>query len=335
MANGKQYFSAEGRWLRYDKDSSKVFQLSSDTEAVYRDFRNLSNPINNTFLGVTLPSYGFFLLNLWWPGGNTFGSLIFMQTTLECVFIQIITPCIWAVRFLPRPLIGFYSVDTSLGYSKQDEAAPVISAPVITASSQNNLNMLVTVNHKFSYEKNNTTIIVGCSFIQSVILDYFYYKRGDTIRYPSIAMNNSTEIKYNAILVLRNDLFLSGYLLNYKITATDKAIFPHVTVYSGGGFTDVADIDNNIPNEYTLNQNYPNPFNPTTTIEFNIPKAGDVQLNVYDVLGNEIAVLINNTLNSGTHKINFSALNLSSGVYFYTLKFNGKQTITKKMILAK
>ena len=92
---------------------------------------------------------------------------------------------------------------------------------------------------------------------------------------------------------------------------------------------------NTTPTEYYLKQNYPNPFNPLTTIEFYIPESGNVELKVYDILGREVAVLINNNLDGGTHKTYLSAANLSSGVYFYTLKFNGKQTITKKMILAK
>ncbi|MFH0736299.1 MAG: T9SS type A sorting domain-containing protein [bacterium] len=89
------------------------------------------------------------------------------------------------------------------------------------------------------------------------------------------------------------------------------------------------------PETFTLSQNYPNPFNPSTLIEFYIPQQGNVKLTVYDILGKEVKTLVNNNINSGNHKVEFNATGLSSGIYFYTLKYNNKQTITKKMILAK
>ncbi len=90
-----------------------------------------------------------------------------------------------------------------------------------------------------------------------------------------------------------------------------------------------------VPTEFSLKQNYPNPFNPSTTIEFNVPQIGDVKLTVYDILGKEINTLINKNLNAGNYSVNFDGTGLSSGIYFYTLKFEGKQTITKKMVLTK
>jgi hypothetical protein len=88
------------------------------------------------------------------------------------------------------------------------------------------------------------------------------------------------------------------------------------------------------PKEYQLNQNYPNPFNPTTVIEFAIPTTETVSLKIYDVLGREVATLLNERRNAGVHRINFNATNLSSGTYFYRLQA-GTFTQTKKMILVK
>jgi photosystem II stability/assembly factor-like uncharacterized protein len=92
--------------------------------------------------------------------------------------------------------------------------------------------------------------------------------------------------------------------------------------------------NNQIPNVYTLEQNYPNPFNPTTTINFSLPKAGIVELKVYDALGREVAVLVNNFTLQGRHTVSFDASGLSSGIYFYTLK-SADFTDTKKMALIK
>jgi len=89
-----------------------------------------------------------------------------------------------------------------------------------------------------------------------------------------------------------------------------------------------------ITNELQLFDNYPNPFNPTTKISYSIPQKGLVQLVVYDVLGKEVANLVNSEQLAGNYEISFNANNLSSGIYFYTLSA-GEFTDTKKMLLIK
>ena len=89
-----------------------------------------------------------------------------------------------------------------------------------------------------------------------------------------------------------------------------------------------------VVSEYSLEQNYPNPFNPTTEIEFKMPEAGLATLRVFDILGNEVAALVNEYKSSGKYKVTFDAANLPSGVYFYTLQ-SGSFVNTKKMILLK
>jgi hypothetical protein len=93
-------------------------------------------------------------------------------------------------------------------------------------------------------------------------------------------------------------------------------------------------VDGNISNpaSLVLNQNYPNPFNPTTSILFTVGKREFVSLKVYDVLGNEIATLVNEEKSPGQYQINFDASEITSGVYFYRLNA-GTFTQTKKMIL--
>ena len=88
------------------------------------------------------------------------------------------------------------------------------------------------------------------------------------------------------------------------------------------------------PSGFFLEQNYPNPFNPSTKIIFNITEFGLVNLKVYDVLGNEVAALINKELAAGEYKIEFNAVDLPSGIYFYQIKVNNIIQ-TKKMILIK
>lgn len=87
-------------------------------------------------------------------------------------------------------------------------------------------------------------------------------------------------------------------------------------------------------NSFKLKQNYPNPFNPSTTIEYVIPRAGHVSLKVYDMLGSEVATLINEEVKPGRYSINFNAGNLASGVYFYRLE-SGNFASVQKLILLK
>ncbi|UCH65699.1 MAG: M20/M25/M40 family metallo-hydrolase [Ignavibacterium sp.] len=99
-------------------------------------------------------------------------------------------------------------------------------------------------------------------------------------------------------------------------------------------YSNIVNVDVNIPNEFVLNQNYPNPFNPTTKISYSIASDAFVSLKVFDFLGKKVTALVNETKLAGTHEIAFDASNLPSGTYFYTLRA-GDFISTKKMILIK
>lgn len=86
---------------------------------------------------------------------------------------------------------------------------------------------------------------------------------------------------------------------------------------------------------FSLSQNYPNPFNPTTTIKFGLPEAGLVDLRVYNILGQEVARLVNKELNAGYHEVSFGNNNLSTGMYIYRISVGDKFTSIKKMLLVK
>jgi hypothetical protein len=100
-------------------------------------------------------------------------------------------------------------------------------------------------------------------------------------------------------------------------------------------YTDVEESEySGIPSSFSLGQNYPNPFNPTTVINYSIPKNANVVLKVYNILGKEIATLVNGQQSAGSHNISFNASNLASGVYFYAIQADGFSS-TKKMMLLK
>ncbi len=101
-----------------------------------------------------------------------------------------------------------------------------------------------------------------------------------------------------------------------------------------GTLVSVPNTNNQLPQKYSLEQNYPNPFNPTTNITFALPKAGNITLKVYDILGREVMTIVNSYVNAGTHIVPFDASSLSSGVYIYKINA-GEFTDSKKMVLIK
>lgn len=112
---------------------------------------------------------------------------------------------------------------------------------------------------------------------------------------------------------------------NYKLVPRKNDDFQgHVTDVEPG---------TNFPIEYSLMQNYPNPFNPATKIRYSIPEAGFVKLSVYNVLGQEVASLVNEFQTPGNHEVELNALYLSSGMYIYKLSTNGFNSVKKMMLL--
>jgi len=104
--------------------------------------------------------------------------------------------------------------------------------------------------------------------------------------------------------------------------------------HNTGTLTNVQAIQINVPANYELFQNYPNPFNPTTTITYQIPKNDHVTVKVYDILGREVATLVNQFQKVGKYNVELNAANLASGVYMYSIQTTDYRN-TKKMILMK
>lgn len=105
-------------------------------------------------------------------------------------------------------------------------------------------------------------------------------------------------------------------------------------IYTNSKVSAVAKETKALPASFELSQNYPNPFNPSTIIEYSLPKMSNVVLNVYDALGKCVKTLVNEKQNAGNYSVDFNASDLSSGLYFYSLKVDGR-IVTKKMSLIK
>ena len=127
----------------------------------------------------------------------------------------------------------------------------------------------------------------------------------------------------------------NGWLLANKTASSFKTRIFRTTNGGHGGIVSVDDNQSNlIVSNYILEQNYPNPFNPTTTIKYQIPELSFVTIKVYDVLGSEVATLINEEKPVGSYEFEFDGTKLPSGVYFYRLTA-AEFSDTKKLILLK
>jgi hypothetical protein len=126
------------------------------------------------------------------------------------------------------------------------------------------------------------------------------------------------------------------YSFTDKLNETGKYSYRLKQVDIDGSFeySKVVEAIIEIPNNLELAQNYPNPFNPTTDIKFSLPETGNISLVVYNVIGEQVAELLNQKMDAGYHTVKFDGSNLTSGLYIYRLQTE-KSTLTKKMILMK
>jgi photosystem II stability/assembly factor-like uncharacterized protein len=184
----------------------------------------------------------------------------------------------------------------------------------------------------------------GVSWSRKQIVEYGH------VETPALAMNSSGGIFCGGCgvrggVIMSTDDATTWSILNAGLADTcvySLAISPSGHIYAGtmsgtvfrsvNPTTSIDDRSSKVPETFLLQQNYPNPFNPTTSILFELPVRAHVTLKVSDLLGREVATLINEPLEPGVKSIEFAPRNLSSGVYFYQVRA-GAFVATKKMIL--
>jgi hypothetical protein len=119
----------------------------------------------------------------------------------------------------------------------------------------------------------------------------------------------------------------------FQLMFTGNGIIYLDNIYFSTMVSDVKEIHDALPSDFTLEQNYPNPFNPSTNIKFSLPEANQVTLKVYDMIGQEVATLVDQFMNAGTFEITFDASNLPTGIYTYSLTTGNFQSVKKMMLI--
>ncbi len=155
----------------------------------------------------------------------------------------------------------------------------------------------------------------------------------DSLRYDGPA--NEEDVAYDIALDTAGNIYITGYTVPLGGSDYSSQSSDYITLkYAGGHLVKKSVSGNNNPFAFRLYQNYPNPFNPSTTLKFSVPNAGLVKLAVYDVLGKEVDVLVDQYMTAGEYSVAFKGSNLASGVYFYKLTAGNFKDV-KKMILKK
>lgn len=178
------------------------------------------------------------------------------------------------------------------------------------------------------YPTNNEMVLIGLAYT---------FKDGLIIGTGILEIESaSSNYSQFSAEILGNNQIPDSIMIQFQIfsnSQTDPGMgsYAFIDQLSFGQATDVEETNQN-PNEFRLAQNYPNPFNPSTSIQYRVSSISQVILKVYDILGNEVATLVDEYKPAGSYEIDFNASKLTSGVYFYKLQAGGF-VVTKKMIL--
>ncbi len=153
---------------------------------------------------------------------------------------------------------------------------------------------------------------------------------------PSFSINSSTVFINSSFTQIQSSSIQTGQTVNVWASQSQNGSLQAVQVQQISG--SITSVDNgnkeSVPTTFELKQNYPNPFNPSTSISFTMAKTENVTLKIFNIIGQEVATLINGQMSAGSHLVTFNAANLASGIYFYQLKA-GSQIAIKKMVLLK
>jgi Secretion system C-terminal sorting domain len=333
-----QNYFAVGKILHISDDTSTTSLNIGSTGATSWDFSALSS---DSLVRITIVD----------PSGTPFGNN-YPSATISS-FDTVIVSGYLAEQW------QYFSVNNALlnyGYSGQGNAGGF----QIAFTSQNNpagknlvLPLTMGTNWTEDYVRTDTTLI--STFPPSVSTTNIH-DENTVDAYGSMILPGGTVVQALRVrtdtrtYTPTNDGYLYYRSISYLFLATSgtqvlvdaadttspsTGVIPVSDItFINASITDVPHVNNTIPDNFNLGQNYPNPFNPATNIRFQISKSGFVSLRVYDVLGKEVATLVNEYKPAGKYEIEFNASNLSSGVYYYRLTA-GSFSAVKKMILLK
>ncbi len=348
----------ENTLIRYDSAASQILIYSNGAENIFMDF---SLPDSSTFFQIQ-PDNNFLNVTVISKSQTLFDTTLFLKGFyVELSYQGVIYKKGW---YYFSPSIGYIYQDewtnkswvlvidftlleylqlNNLGqslhrkhnYQPQIQFEPILFIPTSNPKIEEDF----VIDHEYSF-LSSYPYITGCTYINKAQMESFYLNANDTILNPNHHIVPLTEIDFSLDAPVDTNLYNQDYHLFYRIAAVDKGIIPDTFYLPETGYyklywrdsTSTVVNDENKIFKFEFSQNYPNPFNPNTTIKYTIPSAGLITIKVFDVLGKEVATLVNAEKPARNYEIEFNAANLTSGIYFYQLKA-GSFVETKKMIL--
>lgn len=164
---------------------------------------------------------------------------------------------------------------------------------------------------------------------------YFQFKYNDIQILGNNIDENTIQAKYwddqTSSWIAINNVSVDAAVNSVTFSSSE---IPNYIIITADNITSINNENESKPKEFSLKQNYPNPFNPSTVIEFSLVEPADVELNIYNILGQKISTLVDKPLGEGIYKYQFDASNFVSGIYFYEIKTDNSR-IVKKMNLLK
>ncbi len=251
--------------------------------------------------------------NFLWPGNFTILSNPTSDKLQLVSTVDVFTNCKLAWGDNRLDASGIYAQDINPDGQLGNSVVPV---ELVSFSANVSYNS-VTLNWTTASELNNSGFEVERSVISNEVRNLNWQSIG-------FVNGNGTTSESHAYSFVDDNLSIGKYTYRLKQIDLD------------GSFTysNEIEVDLGLPLSFSLEQNYPNPFNPSTSIKYQVSSISNVSLKVYDILGNEIATLVNEIQPAGIYEVNFNASSLPSGVYFYKLQASSFSE-TKKMLLMK
>lgn len=359
--NNNKYFKFDNYkpgWFRYSETDKKIYIWDNGNDNLFMDFtlnagsvirqynstsklfEEVTITTGNDIFFDTLRNYKSYNRSSGGTSSYTNGIAEDFAENLGVALLRDISKNSDGVGVLVEAIIKDGEIIKKFTKNRQPE---IIIQP-LNSSGDSVFNQSLTVNHRYSYFYSGGGVYDSeINFIDTVLLNGYYSKSGQQVNIPvQGATRKALSAEYIFNFQLDMKLLTSGYSFNYKIYAKDKGIMPTEKYSPDTGYYKLdykplgvsSDKNKDTILQTELGNCFPNPVNSTTTFSYKIPVETHVYISIYNTLGQKVKELVNNNVPAGIHSVKLNCDDLSSGIYFCSMRA-GKFRSDKKFIVLK